>query len=140
MYPTGGGQPSSGIGIALCRFLLDTWSSTWRSDDATFDQTAAAFDNPYFVDVVVHSYGCRIGAAAGDPDLKVIERRLSTEPQIAVPTIELERTDDGVDPPVEPSTIAPHFSDLRRHTVLDGGGTTCPRRRRTPSARPSLSS
>ncbi len=62
---------------ALCRLLWRTWSPTWSFDDATYARSAAAFDNPDFVDVVIHSYRHRFGLVAGDPALADIEARLA---------------------------------------------------------------
>src|SRR4029079_14866648 len=60
---------------AICRFLLQLWSPAWLLQHETFDRTAASFDNPDFVDVVIHSYRHRYGAAAGDPALELIQGR-----------------------------------------------------------------
>ena len=59
---------------ALCRFLWETWSPTWKFTDETFNRTAASFDNPDFVDVVIHSYRHRIGNAAGEPRFRARHR------------------------------------------------------------------
>jgi pimeloyl-ACP methyl ester carboxylesterase len=80
----------------LCRLLWNLWSPTWAFDDATFERTAASFDNPDFVDVVVHSYRHRYGLVPGDPRLESIEHRLRVQPAIDVPTISLDGDDDGV--------------------------------------------
>ena len=109
-----------------CRFLWQTFSPTWRFDEETFARTAASFDNPDFVEVVLHSYRYRIGAVPGDPELESMERRLTAQPQITVPAIVLEGADDGVDPPAESETVAAHFPDLRRQTVLPGVGHNLP--------------
>ena len=78
----------------ICRLLWQEWSPTWRFADATFERTAASFDNPDFVDVVVHSYRHRHGNAPGDPRLDDIERRLAERPAIQVPTMILHGTED----------------------------------------------
>ena len=62
---------------ALCRLLWRLWSPTWAFDDAIFARSAGAFDNPDFVDVVIHSYRHRFGGIAGDPTLDAIEARLA---------------------------------------------------------------
>src|SRR5258707_10974348 len=82
---------------AICRLLWRDWSPGWRFDDATFERTAASFDNPDFVDVVIHSYRHRHRNAPGDPRFDAIERRLAERPPIAVPSIILHGADDGVD-------------------------------------------
>jgi pimeloyl-ACP methyl ester carboxylesterase len=80
----------------ICRLLWREWSPSYRFDDATFERTAASFDNPDFVDVVIHSYRHRHGNAPGDPRFDAIERRLAARPPIAVPTVILHGGDDGV--------------------------------------------
>ena len=80
----------------LCRLLWSLWSPTWRFDDATFARSATAYDNPDFVDVVIHSYRHRFGLVAGDPEYEEMERRLADMPSIGVPTITLEGDADGV--------------------------------------------
>jgi len=80
----------------LCRLLWQLWSPNYRFDDATYDQCAAAFDNPDFVDVVIQSYRHRYGKAPGDPAYDEIEARLAARPPITVPTICLHGEADGV--------------------------------------------
>jgi pimeloyl-ACP methyl ester carboxylesterase len=80
----------------FCKLLWRLWSPNWKFDDATFERTAASFDNPDFVDVVIHSYRHRFGLVAGDPALEDIERRLAAQPAISVPTIALDGGGDGV--------------------------------------------
>ena len=75
------------------------WSPGWRFDDATFERAAAAFDNPDFVPVVIHSYRHRHRNAPGEPRFDAIERRLAERPRIEVPSVILHGRDDGVDPP-----------------------------------------
>lgn len=80
----------------LCLLLWRLWSPNWRFDDATYERTAASFDNPDFVAVVVHSYRHRFGLVPGDPALEDIERRLTAQPKITVPAIALDGEGDGV--------------------------------------------
>ena len=94
---------------ALCRLLWKLWSPSWAFDDATFERSAAAFDNPDFVDVVIHSYRHRFGGIPGDPALDGLEERLAALPDITVPSIVLQGEDDGVDPPEADDNDAPHF-------------------------------
>ncbi len=82
----------------LGRLLWKLWSPTWSFDDATYGRTAASFDNPDFVDVVIHSYRHRMGGAAGDPRHAPIEARLGTLPKISVPTIVIHGAVDDVNP------------------------------------------
>jgi pimeloyl-ACP methyl ester carboxylesterase len=73
----------------LSRLLWQLWSPNWHFDDATFERTAASFDNPDFVEVVIQSYRHRFSLAPGDPSLAVIEEQLAAQPPIVVPTIVL---------------------------------------------------
>jgi pimeloyl-ACP methyl ester carboxylesterase len=81
---------------ALCRYLWQTWSPTWTFDDAEYDRTAASFDNPDFIDVVIHSYRHRHGNAPGEPRFAAVEKQLAGRPPIVPPTITLYGADDGV--------------------------------------------
>jgi pimeloyl-ACP methyl ester carboxylesterase len=80
----------------LGKLLWQLWSPNWKFDDATYARTAPSFDNPDFVDVVIHSYRHRFGYAAGDPALAGVEQRLAARPPITVPTIVLQGEGDGV--------------------------------------------
>ncbi len=82
----------------LCKLLWKLWSPNWRFDDATYERTAAAFENPDFVAVVIHSYRHRFGLVAGDPTVEETERSLTIQPRISVPTIALDGGGDGVMP------------------------------------------
>lgn len=111
---------------ALCRLLWHLWSPTWQFDDATFERTAVAFDNPDFVEVVIHSYRHRFGLVAGDPALARIERRLAAQPAIAVPTISFDGADDGVRSPAPAVQDASRFTGPRSHRLLQGVGHNMP--------------
>jgi pimeloyl-ACP methyl ester carboxylesterase len=80
----------------IARLLWRMWSPTWDFDAATFARSAAAFDNPDFVDVVIHSYRHRYGLVAGDPAVAAIEARLAAQPEIVVPTVAIDGDRDGV--------------------------------------------
>jgi pimeloyl-ACP methyl ester carboxylesterase len=82
----------------FCKLLWRLWSPTWRFDDSTYARTAASFDNPDFVDVVIHSYRHRFALVPGDPAVEQTEQRLSVRPEINVPTIALHGGDNGVQP------------------------------------------
>ena len=110
----------------FCRALWKDFSPAWAFDEATYERSAAAFENADFVAVVLHSYRYRIGAVPGDPALEEMERRLSAEPAITVPTIALCGADDGVDPPQPAEKVRPHFTELRRLTTLPGVGHNLP--------------
>ncbi len=110
----------------LGKLLWRLWSPSWRFDDATYARSAASFDNPDFVDVVVHSYRHRFGYAPGEPALEGIERELARQPAIAVPTISLCGADDGVDPPPPTDKDARHFTGRYERRVLPGVGHNIP--------------
>jgi len=83
----------------LCRLLWKLWSPTWSFTEATFERTATSFENPDFVDVVIHSYRHRHGNAEGDPRYAATEARLAVQPKINVPTIVIHGVLDDVTPP-----------------------------------------
>ena len=104
----------------LCRILWRQWSPSWKFDDALFERTAASFDNPDFVDVVIHCYRFCFGAAAGDPALSSLEARLAEKPKIGVPAVTL----DGAQDPLKPGGTAGHanmFTGRHEHRVVECG-------------------
>lgn len=111
---------------ALCRYIWDLWSPSWNVDDATYDATAASFENPDFVEVVIHSYRHRFGEVAGDTQYDAIEKQLATLPDISVPTIVMQGRDDGVDPPSQQDSARQHFSNDYQRIVTDGVGHNFP--------------
>jgi pimeloyl-ACP methyl ester carboxylesterase len=117
---------------ALCKLLWQLWSPNWRFDDATYERSAASFDNPDFVDVVIHSYRHRYRAAPGDPALEEIERRLAERPPITVPTIVLHGAADGVDPAAGSEAHARFFTGPYERRVIPVAGHFLPRE--TPEA------
>jgi pimeloyl-ACP methyl ester carboxylesterase len=110
---------------SFCRLLWRLWSPIWQFDDATFDQTAGAFDNPDFVDVVIHSYRHRFALVAGDPALEAIEQRLAALPNITVPTVTLDGNADGIRPSGTAAHAA-HFTGHHEHRVIDNAGHNLP--------------
>src|SRR5690606_19411365 len=105
----------------ICRLLWQLWCPNYRFDDATYNATADSFENPDFVDVVVHSYRHRHQNAAGDPALEGIEELLAKQPDITVPTINLVGEVDG--PTVlHEDRAAPHFKGHYERRVLPGVG------------------
>jgi pimeloyl-ACP methyl ester carboxylesterase len=109
----------------LCQLLWRLWSPNWRFDGATYARTAASFDNPDFVDVVIHSYRHRHGLAPGDPRVEDIERRLAAQPAIAVATIAIDGGGDGVQPPRAASQRG-RFTGPFEHRVVPGVGHNLP--------------
>lgn len=110
----------------LIELLWRLWSPTWKFDSETFLRSAPAFDNPDFVDVVIHSYRHRFGLVAGDPAYAGIEERLAQSPPIRVPTITFDGADDGVRSPSSASAQAHRFSGTREHRIVPGVGHNMP--------------
>ncbi len=110
----------------LCRFIWKLWSPTWSFDAATVDATAASFDNPDFVDIVIHSYRHRFGGIEGDPALQSVEDQLAEQPDIIVPSIVPQGQDDGVDPPVADDFDKPHFKGRYDRRIVAGAGHNFP--------------
>jgi pimeloyl-ACP methyl ester carboxylesterase len=95
-------------------------SPKWQFDDATFDRTAASFDNPDHVNIVIHNYRWRLGLARGESQFDELEQRLAEGPVITVPTITLEGDANGAfHPPA--SGYARKFSGKYEHRVITGG-------------------
>lgn len=104
----------------LCRMLWRQWSPRWAFDEATFTRTAPSFDNPDFVDVVIHAYRHAFGLVPGDPGHDDLEARLAARPEIAVPAVTL----DGATDPLKPGGTADHaamFRGRHEHRVVDAG-------------------
>jgi len=95
-------------------------SPKWNFDDATFDRSAAAFDNPDHVSIVIHNYRWRLGLVEGEPKYDDLEKRLSQGPVITVPTITLEGDANGAPHP-DPSSYAKKFSGKYAHRIIKGG-------------------
>lgn len=110
----------------IARILWQQWSPNWRFDDATFERSAAAFDNPDYVDVVIHSYRHRFGLADGDPHYADVQRRLAALPAISVPAITLDGAGDGVAPATDGSASAAKFTGPRSHRVIPRAGHNLP--------------
>ena len=95
-------------------------SPKWGFDDATFARSAAAFDNPDHVDIVIHNYRWRLGLAQGDPGFDELEAKLAAAPQVGVPAITLEGDENGAPHP-EPAAYARKFSGKYLHRLVKGG-------------------
>ncbi|PYR29047.1 MAG: alpha/beta hydrolase [Acidobacteria bacterium] len=118
---------------SICRLLWETWSPTWRFTDETFNKTAMSFDNPDFVDVVIHSYRHRNLNAPGEPRFATLERQLAERPTIEVPSIVLYGADDGLGPPpADTPAERVSFTSLVARRVVTGAGHFLPREK--PSA------
>jgi pimeloyl-ACP methyl ester carboxylesterase len=110
----------------IARLLWTQWSPTWSFDEATFNRTAAAHDNPDYVDVVIHSYRHRYGLAEGDPQYADLQRQLSLLPPITVPAITLDAEADGVIPATDGRAQAAKFTNRRAHRVIPHAGHNLP--------------
>ena len=104
----------------FAKLLWQLTSPKWQFDDATFDRSAAAFDNPDHVAVVVHNYRWRLGLAEGEPKYAELEKQLAEFPAITVPTITLQGDADGAPRP-DPSAYAKKFSGKYEHRAITGG-------------------
>jgi pimeloyl-ACP methyl ester carboxylesterase len=111
---------------ALCKLLWKLWSPNWNFDDATYERSAASFDNADFVPVVIHSYRHRYALAPGDPTVEETERQLATQPRISVPTVSLDGDADGVIPPGASERHTRFFSGKYERRVIPGVGHNLP--------------
>jgi pimeloyl-ACP methyl ester carboxylesterase len=112
---------------AIARLLWRLWLPTWAFDQATFDRTASAFDNPDFVEVVIHSYRHRCGLAPGDPACADIEAALAAQPPISVPAITIDGDVDGVNPGTKHHAVK--FVGGHEHRLFRGAGHNLPQER-----------
>jgi pimeloyl-ACP methyl ester carboxylesterase len=104
----------------FAKLIWQTASPLWRFDDATFERSAEALNNPDHVDIVIHNYRWRLGLAEGESRLAGLEERLATAPVIAVPTITLEGDANGAPHPPA-SAYANKFTGKYSHRVIGGG-------------------
>ena len=95
-------------------------SPKWKFDDATFDRSAASFENPDHVSVVIHNYRWRLGLAEGEPKYDELEQQLAKAPNITVPTITLEGDANGAPHP-DPVAYAKKFTGKYMHRTIKGG-------------------
>jgi pimeloyl-ACP methyl ester carboxylesterase len=105
----------------FAKLIWQIASPKWNFDDATFDRSAASFDNPDHVSIVIHNYRWRLGLAEGEPKYDDLEKRLAAAPVIAVPTITLEGDANGAPHPDDPSAYAKKFSGKYAHRTINGG-------------------
>jgi pimeloyl-ACP methyl ester carboxylesterase len=104
----------------FAKLIWRTASPKWSFDDLTFDRSAAAFDNPDHVQIVIHNYRWRLGLADGESEYAELEERLARGPVIGVPTITLEGDANGAPHP-DPSSYAEKFSGTYSHRTIEGG-------------------
>lgn len=104
----------------FAKLIWQLASPKWNFDDATFDRSAAALENPDHVAIVIHNYRWRLGLAKGESKYDDLERRLAASPVISAPTITLEGDTNGAPHP-EPSSYAKKFSGKYSHRNITGG-------------------
>ena len=111
----------------IIRHLWETWSPGWEYTDAAFDRSAPSFDNPDFVDIVIHSYRHRHLNAPGEERFLAVERQLAERPPIAVPAIVLRGDASGFGPPSpDPSGDQRQFTNLVARRIVEGAGHDLP--------------
>lgn len=108
--------------VEIARVIWERNSPRWKFDEATLVRVGAAFDNPDYVDVVIHSYRHRLGLAAGADEYAEIENRLAQLPPITVPAVTLDGMADGNFPATDGTSSAQHFRASRvHHRIADAG-------------------
>lgn len=110
----------------LTRLVWDTVSPTWDFDDATFERTAAAFDNPDYAAIVIHNYRWRLSLADGERRYDELEKRLAARPVIGVPTITLDAERDPFTAPGDGASYRDRFTGAYEHRTLAGIGHNVP--------------
>ena len=109
----------------IIKFLWKTWSPTWKFSKKDFELSQESFQNPDFVDVVIHSYKHRYGLVDGDKSYSNIENKLSLTPNIKVPTITIDGLMNGVREPKHEKNIK-KFTNLIKHKLLKNVGHNVP--------------
>ncbi|MER8462010.1 alpha/beta hydrolase [Mesorhizobium sp. M1396] len=104
----------------FARLIWELASPKWAFDDAAFERSAAAFDNPDHVAISIHNYRWRLGLAAGEPRYDALEKKLAGFPEIGVPTVTMEGDANGAPHP-NPATYAKKFSGKYEHRLISGG-------------------
>ncbi|MET8433142.1 alpha/beta hydrolase [Streptomyces sp900116325] len=111
---------------AFAKLIWKNVSPTWHFDDATFERTATAFDNPDWVPIVIHNYRWRLGLAGGDPQFDQLEKQLAQGPAISLPTITLDGELDPFTPPGDGASYRSRFTGPYAHRTLKGIGHNLP--------------
>jgi pimeloyl-ACP methyl ester carboxylesterase len=104
----------------FAKLIWQIASPKWRFDNPTFERSAASFNNPDHVSIVIHNYRWRLGLAEGEPKYDDLEKRLAEGPVITVPTITLEGDANGAPHP-DASAYAKKFSGKYSHRLIKGG-------------------
>lgn len=110
----------------LTRLVWEEVSPTWHFDDATFDRTAVAFDNPDYAAIVIHNYRWRLGLTEGERRYDDLERKLAARPFITVPTLTLDAERDPFTAPGDGSGYRDRFTGAYEHRTLAGIGHNVP--------------
>lgn len=110
----------------FARLIWRKNSPTWKFDDAAFERSAVAFENPDYISIVIHNYRWRLSLESGEPDLDELEQRLAQGPAIAVPTITLDGDADGVVAATDGKAQASKFTGKRTHRIIHGAGHNLP--------------
>jgi pimeloyl-ACP methyl ester carboxylesterase len=110
----------------IARVIWTRNSPDWSFDEAQLDRAAEAFENPDYVDVVLHSYRHRLGFADGDPRYDDLEKRLAELPVVPVPAVTLDGQADGNFPATDGSAGAAHFTGPREHRQVPHAGHNLP--------------
>ena len=111
----------------IIRYLWKTWSPNWKYTDEVFNRSAPSFDNPDFVDVAIHSYRHRHVNAPGEDRFIKVEKHLSNQPPILVPSIVLRGMDSGFGTPeMDLESDRFHFPNLLESKVISGAGHDLP--------------
>lgn len=114
----------------IIRLLWDSWSPGWSYSDEDYDRSSASFDNPDFVDVVIHSYRHRHVNAPGESRFLEVERQLAERPPIEVPAIVLRGAASGFGPPSQnPAGDQARFTNLVARRIVEGAGHDLPAHR-----------
>jgi pimeloyl-ACP methyl ester carboxylesterase len=112
--------------LELTRLVWETVSPTWDFDDATFERTAAAFENPDYAAIVIHNYRWRLSLADGERRYDALEKRLAARPRIKVPTITLDPERDPFTAPGNGTSYRDMFTGAYEHRTLEGIGHNLP--------------
>ena len=115
----------------IIRYLWDTWSPAWQYTEEAYARSAPSFDNPDFVDVVLHSYRHRQLNVPGEERFLEVERRLAERPTISVPTIVLRPGASGLGgrPSPDPAGDMERFTRLVARRIVEGAGHDLPAHR-----------
>jgi pimeloyl-ACP methyl ester carboxylesterase len=114
----------------IIRYLWDTWSPAWNYSDEDYNRSAPSFDNPDFVDMVIHSYRHRHVNAPGEDRFIDLERRLAERPPVTVPAIVLRAAQSGFGPPSpSPAGDEARFTNLVARRIVQGAGHDLPAHR-----------